>query len=119
MWNQLHNDSKDLILSSNGSKPQRPTCKPSFKVSKSTSDTLTVSQLHELLEPLGENESDTPEEVEESTILVNFTQASDFAPGDIRKVLSVPTDSKHRAKKTQANKTITDKHDLVVDCINY
>ena len=46
---QLHNDSKNLILSSNGHKPQRPKCKNSFKTGKSPSDKFTVIQLHELL----------------------------------------------------------------------
>ena len=52
MWNQLDNYSKDLSLSSNWSKLQRPKCKPSLKATKLPSDKFTVSKLHELLESL-------------------------------------------------------------------
>ena len=103
-WNKLDADSKALILSARKCKADKIPTKPPHKGDKGP-NRFTLAELHELLSAQYEPNDDSTnheQDEEESTRLVNFTQAKEVTPGNIRKILSVPNEKGHNNMKKKA-----------------
>ena len=122
-WNKLDSDSKALILLAHKQKADALPPKPPYKDNKSPSR-FALAELHQLLESQYESTEieSTPEDTDDdATRLVNFSQAKEATPGDIRKLLSVPNKKGHDnvKGKAQVNASKVDKPEVVIDGATY
>lgn len=120
--NRLDASSKALILSAHKHKVDKPP-KPPHK-DNTSSNRFTLAELRQLIDAHydSNNLDATSEDTEEdSTRLVNFTQAKEATPGDIRKILSVPNENgcNNNKKKAQVNKSEVHKPKVVIDGATY
>ena len=78
----------------------KPLCKDNESLNR-----CTLAELHQLLDAqYNANDFNTTckDTEEDSTCLVNFSQAKDATPGDIRKILSVANEKGHNNNKKKA-----------------
>ena len=120
--NRLEVSSKALILSVHKYKAHRST-EPPYKDNKSL-NIFTLAELHQLLDAQYDaNDFDITRKnaEEDSTRLVNFSQANDATIGDIRKILSVLNKKSYNnnKKKAYVNKSKVSQPIVVIDGTSY